>query len=108
MFTLQELGVQVRAYSDGSLSIVEFQDWFESVCFDAYDDAELRPICAAIDTALSEHHFDDVGEDDLKKTLEAAIHLTRFRENSLVVGGLAGTTPRHGDSYSLWATSNAA
>lgn len=70
MFTLDELRERIEAYRDNRASRREFYDWFEAHSFDAYEKAELREACVAVDSAFSEFFFDYIGEESLKEKLE--------------------------------------
>jgi hypothetical protein len=72
MLTLDELSERVSAYSAGSLSFAEFENWFEDNSAGAYDVADLRNTCIAVDAALSQYHFDGIEESALKAELTKA------------------------------------
>lgn len=69
MFTIEELQRQIDAYRNDRASRQEFFDWFESRCFDAYEDDNLHGICVAIDRAFSDFLCDGADEKILKEEL---------------------------------------
>jgi len=73
MLTLNELSEQVAAYRNDRLSFSEFENWFEDDSAGAYDVPEVRDACIAVDAALSQYHFDGIGESALKAELGNAI-----------------------------------
>ena len=64
---------QIESYRRGTISIQEFEDWFEENCSAAYYDPSLKRICVAIDAAFSQYHFDHSGEAELMEQLANAI-----------------------------------
>lgn len=69
MFTREQLSERIRAYVAERLSFVEFEDWFEAHSTGAYAVPELRDLYADVDAALSEYHFDSIGEAGLRDRL---------------------------------------
>jgi hypothetical protein len=79
MLSVSELSRQISRYRDGEISIGDFEEWFEDATpASAYDNPALRPSCVAVDSALSQYHFDHIGEDVLKMELATAV--PRFYE----------------------------
>jgi len=74
MFKPEELSRQIAAYRDGAIQLSDFEEWFEdNANAEAYDDPNLHPLCVSVDAALSEFHFDNIGEAVVKSRLAAAI-----------------------------------
>src|SRR5271165_5890928 len=70
MLSLEELSLQIQAYRDARISFAQFENWFEDNCAGSYDDPGLHDVCISVDAALSEYHFDQVGEKALRAELE--------------------------------------
>ena len=73
MLSREELQENVSAYRDARMSLEEFENWFEDASSDVYGIPELRDLCAPVDAALAEYHFDRIGEDKLRDELGLAI-----------------------------------
>jgi hypothetical protein len=73
MLTLQDLSKNVAAYRDDRMALADFADWFEDNSSGAYEIADLREACIAVDAAFSEYYFDHIGEAALKLELANAV-----------------------------------
>lgn len=73
MFSLEELLNNVAAYQSGRMSLRDFRNWFEDHSSVAYDMADLRDACVAIDAVFSEYYYDNIGEVALKGRLATAM-----------------------------------
>ena len=73
MLTAEGLQRNVAAYREGSMSLEQFENWFEEASSDVYGISELRDLCFDIDAALAGYHYDHIGEDALRQELAKAL-----------------------------------
>lgn len=75
MFTNEQLERHVKDYVFGKLAFDEFEDWFELNSGDAYAFPGLLAVYKEVDAALSEYHFDSIGEAALRSRLLRLVEL---------------------------------